>query len=344
MSNVLTLRAGRVSGRIERRTIIGTSVLLVVALVFAYLSLMIGARIFSAKDVFDALRGHGSALADLFVMKWRLPRAVCALIFGAMLGVSGAMFQIVTRNLLGSPDVIGFTTGSHTGGVLVILMIGNGFAGVATGSIIGGLLTALVVFALSRSGAAQGYRLVLVGIGLTAMLASIDTYLILTADPDNALLAAVWGVGSLNGMTFGYSAPALIGGVIVILACFAFSGRLRQLEFGDDVATSLGVKPAPTRLIAILLGITLVALTTAVAGPISFVALAAPHIGRRMVKAAGTPLVPAAAAGAAVLGISDFAAQHAISDVTFPVGVVTVAVGGIYLLTLLVAEDRKGSL
>lgn len=344
MSAPLPFRLGPVSGRLERHYVIASGLLLVVGFAVAYIGLMMGAITFSAGDVLDALTGHGNGLTDLFVMKWRLPRALCALIFGAMLGVAGAMFQIVTRNPLGSPDVIGFTTGSHTGGILVILLIGNGFAGVAAGSIIGGLLTAVVVFALSRSGAAQGYRLVLVGIGLTSMLASVDTFLLLTADSDNAMLAAVWGVGSLNGMTFTYATPALVAGVVLIVAALAFSSRLRQLEFGDDVATALGVNPGRTRLLAILLGITLVALTTAVAGPISFVALAAPHIGRRMVRADGTPLLPAALAGGVVLVVSDLLAQHGVPGTTFPVGVVTVTVGGLYLLSLLVAEDRKGSL
>lgn len=264
MSATVTVRLGPFSGRLERRYVLGTAALVVLALGVGLLGLMLGTITFPASEVLRALTGHHAPLTDLFVLQWRLPRVTCALVLGAMLGVAGAMFQVITRNPLGSPDVIGFTTGSHTGGLLAILLVGNGFADVATGSVVGGLLTALAVFALARSGAAQGYRLVLAGIGLTSMLASLDTYLVLTADPDDAMVASVWGVGSLNGVTFGYSWPALaLGGLLVVVA-LGLADRLRQLELGDDFAASLGTRPDRTRLVCVLVGVGLVALTVAV--------------------------------------------------------------------------------
>jgi iron complex transport system permease protein len=116
------------------------------------------------------------------------------------------------------------------------------------------------------------------------------------------------------------------------------------LDLGEDVSAALGVPPTRTRIVAVLAGVVLVAIATATAGPIAFVALAAPHVGRRLTGTSGAALAPSACAGAFLLASSDVIAQHAFGERSFPVGVVTIAVGGLYLVTLLVRESRKGSL
>lgn len=341
----LQVRLGRrLSARLAVRTLVVCAVLLGAALVLLLAALVLGERVVPPGDVLDALTGRASRVIELFIVTWRLPRALAALVVGALLGASGAIFQTLTRNPLGSPDIIGFTTGAHTGGLVMILLVSSSYVAVTSGAVIGGLLTALVVLVLARRGRTQGFRLIIVGIAITSMLASIDTWLILTADLDLAILASTWGVGSLNGVAWAYAGPSLALGALALLAAVPLARPLAQLDLGDDSAQSLGARPESTRLFAILIGVVMVAIATAVAGPVAFIALAAPQIGRRLAASQGTPMAPAACTGAVLLLGADLIAQHAIPATMLPVGVVTVSIGGLYLLSLIVQENRKGTL
>lgn len=335
---------GPIPLRMHRRALATCLVMAVVSVVLVCVALMLGEQNFTPAEVANILAGNGSRTENLFVLTWRLPRALAAIVVGALLGASGALFQTLTRNPLGSPDIIGFTTGAQTGGLLAILLVGSSFFHVTVGAMLGGFATAAVVMTLARRGAVQGFRLIIVGIAITAMLTSIDTWLILTADLDIAMIAAVWGVGSLNGTAWAYATPALIGGAVALLATSLLGRSVAQLDLGDDNAKALGARPDRTRVLAILVGVLLVALATTLAGPVAFVALAAPQIGRRIAGAHGTPLAPAAFTGAALMLLADLLAQHALPGTALPVGLVTVILGGAYLLHLIASEARKGSL
>lgn len=338
-------RGVRLSGRIHVRSFVACLAMGLTTVAVVLASLMLGTIVYSPTEVVAALRGDAPDAVRLFVVEWRLPRALAAVVFGAMLGLAGALFQCVTRNPLGSPDIIGFTAGSSAGGVAVLAFVGSGYLMVAAGALTGGLVVAAVMLVLSRGGGVAGFRLVIVGIGLSAMLVSLETWFVLTADLEHAQVAALWGAGSLNATSFDYTGPALVIGVVALLATgVLLDRRLGLLDLGEDVSAALGVGPSRTRLMAIIAGVVLVAVVTAAAGPITFVALAAPHIGRWLAGATGVALAPAACAGALMLASADLAAQHAIPGHSFPVGVATVAVGGLYLVTLLIRENRKGSL
>lgn len=339
----LTLR-GPISGRIRVRTLVVCAALALAILAAAFLALMIGEKTFAPGRVLSALSGHGSRLESLFIVQWRLPRVVGAIVFGAMLGVSGAIFQTITRNPLGSPDIIGFSAGAYTGGLLVILFVSSGYYAVAGGAVAGGLAVAAIIFALARGGSLQGFRLIVVGIGVTAMLASIDTWFRLTSDVDIALVAATWGVGSLNGLDVEFSGPAMVTGAVFLLVAGLLSRRLAQLDLGDDQATASGSDPGATRVLGIVVGVVLVAIATSATGPIAFVALAAPQSGRRLAGAVGAPMLPAGLVGALILLLADMLAQHAIPGIQLPAGVVTVAVGGVYLLSVIITENKRGTL
>ncbi|MBE3000807.1 iron chelate uptake ABC transporter family permease subunit [Nocardiopsis sp. HNM0947] len=344
----LVLRSsGRVpvSGRFHVRTVLVCAALLLATAAVTFAALLLGAVVHTPAEVVRALAGDAPPSVELFVVQWRLPRALAAVVFGALLGVAGALFQSITRNPLGSPDIIGFTAGSSAGGVAVLAFVGSSYLLVAAGALTGGLVVAAIVLLLSRGGGVAGFRLVIVGIGLSAMLTSLETWVVLTADIEQAQIAALWGAGSLNAVSFGYTGPAMVIGLVALIVTgVLLDRRLTLLELGEDVSASLGSDPGRTRLAAVLAGVVLVAVVTAAAGPISFVALAAPHVGRRLAGATGVCLAPAACTGALMLASADLAAQHAIPGHSFPVGVATVAVGGLYLVTLLIRENRKGAL
>jgi iron complex transport system permease protein len=322
-----------------RRTV-AAALIGLAALAAAIAGLMLGDYPLSAGDVVKALVGAGDPGASFVVETLRLPRVVCALLVGGALGIAGAIFQSITRNPLGSPDVIGFTYGSAAGAVLLIVAFGASQTAVALGSIGAGLLTALAVYALAYRGGVQGYRLVLVGIGVGLMLQSVTTYLLSHGRLQNAQQAAVWIAGSLNGRGWDQATPLLVGMAALVPVALLLSRPLTMLELGDDAAGALGVPVERTRLALALVAVGLTALATAAAGPIAFVALAAPQIARRLTRASGPGLVSAALMGALLLQASDLLAQRLLAPKQLPVGVMTAALGGLYLAWLLAHEWR----
>ena len=338
---VLRLFGERVSLRFDLRTVAVTCVLLAAVVGVALLTLASGEFRISVPDVFGALFGEASAKVRMVVVEWRLPRTALALILGAALGVSGAIFQSLTRNPLGSPDIIGFDAGAYTGALVVIILLKGGFYAVAGGALAGGILTALAVYFLAWRGGVQGFRLIIVGIGVSSMLTSLNTYMLLKADLRVAMAAATWGVGSLNGLSLERLWQVALVLAVLLPAAALMSRPMRQLELGDDAARALGVAAERTRLGLLVLGVALTATVTATAGPIAFVALAAPQIARRLSGAAGVALLPSAAMGALLLTASDFLAQRAFAPTQLPVGVVTICVGGLYFAWLLMREARR---
>src|SRR5262249_19846976 len=137
-------------------------------------------------DVLRALTGQGDPSTGFIVLTLRLPRVLTGLLVGAALGVSGAIFQSLSRNPLGSPDVIGFTQGAAVGAVVTIVVLGGGTLDTAVGALTGGLVAAAAVYLLALRNGVQGYRLVLVGIGVAAVLASVTEYLLVAANITDA--------------------------------------------------------------------------------------------------------------------------------------------------------------
>lgn len=332
---------GAPSARIGLRWVIVTGVLLALALVVGVVSLGVGEYAMNPVDVLQALGGGGTALEREIVTEWRAPRVLAALVLGALLGASGAVFQSLTRNVLGSPDIIGFNTGSYTGALVVMLLIGGGGFATSAGALVGGIATAVVVYFLAYRAGVEGFRLVIVGIGVSAMLAAVNTWLIMRADLESAMVAATWGAGSLNGIDWAEVGPVLVLSAVLVPLVAIIAYRLPYLELGDDMARSLGNRVETIRLAAVVLGVALTAIATAVAGPISFVALAAPQLAKRLTRLPGTALAPAAAMGALLLVAGDFAAQHAFGSIQLPVGVLTSSVGGVYLVWLLSTRVRQ---
>lgn len=259
---------------------------------------MVGTMTFSLQDVYSALTGQATGMTRTVVVEWRLPRVLSAIVFGAALAVSGAIFQSLTRNPLGSPDIIGFTSGSYTGALVVLLISGStSFIGVATGALVGGFITAVVIYILAFRNGTQGFRLIIVGIAISAILGSVNSMLLLRSKAEVALTAAAWGVGSLNGIDWRHAFPAILLVLCFLIGAGIMNRPLREMELGGDAAKSHGVPLERTQLVLILVAVGLTAIPTAVMGPVTFVALAAPQIAQRFTKSAES-LVPAAAMGA----------------------------------------------
>ncbi|MFI8416732.1 iron-enterobactin ABC transporter permease [Serratia sp. NPDC078593] len=318
-----------------------TALLLLVACVMlAIYALGSGTLSLSAMQVIDALHGEGPANLTVIVSQWRLPRVAMALLLGAALGISGAIFQSLLRNPLGSPDVIGFNTGAYSGVLVAIVLFNGGIMGITSGALVGGLTTAALIYLLAWRNGVDAFRLIIVGIAVRALLVGANTWLIITASLESAMTAGLWSAGSLNGVTWAKSQPVLLIIALALLLLWVLSRRMRLLEMGDDTACALGVTVERSRMLLLLLGVMLTAAATAVAGPISFIALVAPQIARRLC-ANRHVLLLTALTGALLLLLADIAAQRLFLPYQLPVGVLTVSIGGIYLIWLLIRESRK---
>ncbi|MEP7452751.1 iron-enterobactin ABC transporter permease [Phyllobacterium sp. SB3] len=329
---------GRINLRLQLRHVIVSVLLAVMALILAVFVLGLGTLPLSFADTLSALSGRANPRTAMIVLDWRLPRITMALILGAALGMSGAIFQSLIRNPLGSPDIIGFNTGAYTGVLITIVLFHGDHVMITLGALGGGLLTAVIVYLLSWRQGIQGFRLIMIGIAVSAMLTAFNMWLMITGSLETVMSAALWGAGSLNGMTWARAIPSAIACTLGMCLCLGLARRVRMMEMGDDMAGALGLSVGSTRLWLMIVGVMLVAAATAATGPVVFIALAAPQIAQRLCRTRSMTLAASACTGAVLLLGADAVAQHLFSPFSLPVGIVTVSIGGLYMLWLLVRD------
>lgn len=331
---------GPIKLRIDVKSLVISAILLLAIFVLAMYELMVGTLGLSIGEVFGALFGQETGMTRTVVVEWRLPRVIGAIVFGAGLAVSGRIFQSLTKNPLGSPDIIGFTAGSYTGVLVVLLVLqSNTFVSTALGALIGGFVTAIAIYLLAFQQRVQSFRLIIVGIAISTFLGSINSILLIKSNTETALNAAAWGMGSLNGVTWGQVIPTSILVIVLLLSVNIFNRAMIEMALGDDLAKSHGVSISLAQFALIFIAVALTAAPTAVMGPVSFIALVAPQIAKRLVGTEES-LIPVAAMGSLLLLGADILAQRMIPGVLLPVGVVTLSLGGIYLVWLLYRQAR----
>ncbi len=334
--------AGALRLKVLRRSVVCVLVVLALSAALMVWQLTSGDFPLPLSRIWATLRGQGTAGEEFIVYDLRMPRALTAVLAGAAFGGSGAVYQSVTRNPLGSPDIIGFTYGAAFGAVLAIVVYGESDLVVTGAALAGGLGVAALVYALAfRGGGVQGYRLILVGIGISAVLVSLISYLILKAQITDAQEAYVWLTGSLNGRNWTDVQIGVVGLLLLGPLLMALGPGLRMSEMGDDAALGLGVAVGRNRVAALGFGAALCAVAVLCAGPVTFVALAAPQIAKRLSRSPTVQVVPAMAVGALLLIASDTIAQKLVPTADLPVGVTTLALGGAYLAWLVAREGRS---
>jgi iron complex transport system permease protein len=338
------------SATYRRRRLAVPLLVLAVLVLTAAVSLGRGDYPISVLDVLRTLVGAGDATQRLIVLELRAPRLAVALLVGIALGVSGALIQTFARNPLASPDVLGVTGGAAIGAVTVIVAGGTttadrllGGLGLPAAALAGGLVMALLVFGLAWNQGIDGYRLLLIGIGLSAMAQAVVSYLLTRSSIQDAAVANVWITGSLNGRGWDQARPLALVLLVLLPAAVALSRVLGVLQFGDETARSLGVRVPLAQAVSVVVAVALAAVAVSAAGPIQFVALVVPQIAVRLAGGPRPPLLAAGLLGALLVVAGDLVARTVLPD-SFPVGVVTAVVGAPYLLWLLVRGRRRSTL
>jgi len=324
----------RISAR-KRLAVIAVLTLAVVAM-FA-LTLTLGQSFTPPGDVLRVLAGQAVPGADFAVGQLRLPRAVLAILAGLSFGLAGVSFQIMLRNPLASPDIIGISSGASAAAVFAIVVLSLKGPLVSVFAVLAGLGVALLVYGLSFRNGVAGTRLILVGIGVSSMLESVIAYILSRAPSWNLQEAMRWLTGSVNGARLDQVLPLLLGLALFGGLLLARARDLETLRFGDDTAAALGVGVATTRILVIVAAVGMIAIATAV----TFVAFLSGPITARIVGNNGSLLIPAALTGALLVLVGDYCGQFLLPS-RYPVGVVTGALGAPYLIYLIVRVNRGG--
>ncbi|MCZ2805973.1 iron chelate uptake ABC transporter family permease subunit [Modestobacter sp. VKM Ac-2983] len=345
------LRVGRVSTTYRVRDVLVPIAVFLVLVLAAAVSLGRGDYPIGVPDVLGTLVGLGDETQRLIVLELRAPRIAVAVLVGVALGLSGALIQTFARNPLASPDILGVTGGAAIGAVSVIVLGGTGTTaagvlggiGVPAAALLGGMVVAFLVFGLAWRQGVDGYRLVLIGIALSAMAHAIVNYLLTRSAIWDAAAANVWITGSLNGRGWDQALPLAVALLVLLPAALALSRVLGVLQYGDETARALGVRVPLAQGVVVVVAVCLAAFAVSAAGPIQFVALVVPQIAVRLTAGSRPPLVTSALLGALLLVSSDLVARTVLPE-SFPVGVITAIVGAPYLLWLLVRGRRRSTL
>ncbi|WP_200307553.1 FecCD family ABC transporter permease [Streptomyces adelaidensis] len=341
----MTLTYKAVAGRDTRRTTGRGSLLaygttgLLVLLGLLTVAVSTGEMGMPASVALRALAGFGDPGDVLVVQELRAPRAVAAIVAGAGLGAAGCVLQRLFRNPLASPDVMGVTGGASLGAV-ALLAAGASQLLIPIGALAGGLLSALLlgVFAW-RSGLAVT-RLVLTGLAVQAGLAAAVNLMIVRFPAELAGSALQWTTGSVYGRTWTEVWGGAAAVLLALAAALITNRRLAVLDLGDDSAGALGLNTSAARLQLLLIAVTLASLAAALAGPVTFVALAVPHIVRFLTgPPTAATLALAALTGAVLLLASDLVVQHLLPIEGLPVGAVTATLGAPWLLVLMFRQS-----
>lgn len=296
-------------------------------------NVLLGDYTFTVPDAAKIVAGVGidRPTAEFLLMEQKLPRALAALLAGVCFGISGAVFQTVLRNPLASPDIVGISTGASAAAVVALLGLGLRGDAVAVAAAVGAVGTAVGVRWVA--GGIGSYRLVLVGVGLSAALYSVIHFLFTRAAIWDAQLALRWLTGSVAAADWA-QVRTLVVVLAVLLPLLWWSGRaLRVTELGADAAAGLGVTSRRAEAL-MLVAVLLVAAGVAVAGPMAFLAFLSGPIARAL-NAGRTSIAGGALVGATLLLATDFVGHYLIGGVNVPAGVLTGAVGAPFLLWLM---------
>ena len=334
------VRVGRWSLPWRPRTAITALSVLVSTLVLACVSLAIGDMNISVGRVAAVLAGGGDGGDRFIVLDLRLPRLVVTVLVGLALGLSGAVVQNITRNPLASPDVIGILSGASAGAVAAIVLGTSSTLLIPSMAMAGGLTAAAVVFLASWKGGVEGYRIVLVGIGVAAICSALTSLLLVRARVHEAAQAVVWLTGTLDGRTWTHAVPLMIVVGLVVPVLLVLLHALGALSLGDATAGSIGVRVDSVRVVALVAATLLASVAAAATGPIAFVAFVAPQVMMRLIGSPTPPIMVSGLGGAFLLLSTDVVARTLL-PVELPVGIVTVVIGAPFFLFLLMARRRR---
>jgi len=290
---------------------------------------------------------HADPMAKEIFIKTRLPRLLLALLVGASLEVSGAVYQAVFRNALATPFTLGTASGGAFGAVLAIKLGLDfslfGFSSITLFSFAGSLFSLGLVYLLGRHrGGVTTSTMLLAGVTVGFFFSAMTMFIHYIMDATQSYRVVHWTMGGLDITEYGpilRILPLILGCLLIL---FSMGRKLNQLCLGEDMALVRGVPVEQTKALAFIITSILVGASVSVAGPIVFVGLLVPHILRLLIGSDYRLLLPATAVGGgAFLALCDTLARMLIRPTEIPVGVITAMLGGPFFLFLLLKKSPE---
>ena len=313
-----------------------TFVLLILAII---VSMGLGSVQFSPIEIIKALFGNGGNVSDTILWDIRIPRVMLAAVIGINLALSGAMLQAVMNNPLADPGLTGVSSGASVAVLFILLVVPQFSSFIPFAAIIGGSLSALMVYALAwKKRAITPIRVILAGVAINSVFGGIIGLLSILYS-DKLPGALQWLNGSMSGKGIGdlrVMLPYSVIGWIVALFCIRQANILR---LGEQVALNLGESLNRVRILLSFVAVYLAAVSVSTVGMIGFVGLVVPHMARMLVGSDYKHLIPMSIGlGALILLVADTIGRTFFAPLDIPAGIVMAVVGGPYFLYLM----RKG--
>ncbi len=333
----------RLSFLVDLSAIKKISILASITFILLLLSTGIGDLKIAPWNVIAVFFGGGTDLEQLVVKNFRLPRIVIALLAGMALAVAGGILQGMIRNPLASPDIIGITGGAGAAVVAFLAIFSNknnaltvSIQWMPVAAFIGATAIALLVYFLAWRNGVSPIRLVLIGIGISALTQAFTTLLMILGPIYQASQANIWITGTVNGSDWNHVVILLPWTVTLIMIAFLLSRNINIQELGEEIATGVGSRVQKQRFLLLLLATGLVGGAVSFAGGIGFVGLMAPHMARRIVGSSFGALLPTAALlGGILVMVADLIGRTLFLPLEVPAGVFTAAIGAPYFIYLL---------
>ncbi len=340
MSNYRTIRtkSDRISFQIANRTCWIILLLSLLLVIITIIGLSAGSDFIHPFIVVKELLGYGNGEYDFVLHTLRLPRILMALLVGAALGVAGLILQGIIRNPLAAPDIIGVTSGASMGAIIfIVYFMGSvGIQFLPLAAISGAAIISFIIYLLSWRKGVTPIRMVLIGIGISALAKAVVTMLLVLSEVAATTKAYLWLTGSLYGANMTDVYLLLPWVALLLPLTFVLARTVNVKELGDDIATGLGVKVQVYRLLFLLISVMLAGSAVAFAGGIAFVGLVAPHMSRLLVGRSFAGLIPVTAIiGGIIVIVADIVARTAFLPKDLPTGVFTAAIGAPFFIYLL---------
>ena len=344
MKKYISLRIGKsISFLVDKKAITISLILLAVSVVIFLVSIGSGEMYISPLEIAKTLFGNGSDMNEVVIYTFRLPRILVALLAGMLLAAAGAILQGMIRNPLASPDVLGITGGAAAAVVAFLTLFSDenhsltiSIHWLPFAAFLGATITALLVYVLSWKNGMAPLRLVLIGVGISALMQACTTLLMITGPIYRASQSNVWITGSVYGASWKHVTLLAPWALVLLTISFLSARKMNIQELGDELAIGAGVSLQKQRFFLLLLSTALTGGAVAFAGGIGFVGLMAPHMARRLVGSSFGALLPASALlGAILVMAADLAGRTLFAPMEVPAGVFTAAVGAPYFIYLL---------
>ncbi|WP_296217374.1 FecCD family ABC transporter permease [Pseudomonas sp. UBA2684] len=341
MDKLLTLRTARFSRQINTATLLRLALALAITLLLMLGSLSLGKVPLSPLTVLHILFSSEDTSLAFIVEQLRLPRMLLAALVGAALAVSGVILQSIIRNPLASPDLLGISSGASAAAVLYLsffsVVLGPHWLPLA--AMLGAGLAALAIYLLAWKQGTSPLRLVLIGVGVSAMLAAVTTFILVFSPLTTTLSAYVWLTGSVYGAS--WAEPRELAGwllaILPLLLLVARHVRVQQLD--DHLAQGIGVRVQWLRAGLLLVSVALAGAAVAWGGAMAFVGLIAPHIAKRLVASGfGGQAAMSALVGANLVMLADLTGRTLFLPLDLPAGIFVAVLGTPFFLYLLIKQ------